>query len=553
MKLWPIFLAVNEIPVQSRFARDNIILAGIWQGKDKPPFLQYLWSFGEEMCRLHDEGITIHPPCLADSITVKLSVLCGTVDLQAKAYILNMTMFNGEYGCSTCEEPGVTERQGKGYARFYPYRESNVKPQIRSSEDVKYVKGPNATKCKRLKGICGISGLNAMPWFDVVWGILPDYMHGVLMGVTKKLLYLWFSPTSSGQQYFVGNHLKKISARLYNIQPPDYVERLPRDIEKHYSNFKATELQTWLLFYSIPCMKDILAEEYHSHLCLLSEGVYLLLGQTITEEEITRAECLLEEFYKSFPLLYNKGSCGLNFHNVGSHLTSFVRQWGPLWAWSCFPFEDANAAILNSVHGTGDVTQQCIRMKEVEMRLRSVDLNLIPSGSDKRFIGKLTNSSRPWKKTAVNNCEITGRKTVIGERRNMEQLLCSSGAISATELCVVLRVRVNGEKLYSKEYSRMKRRVCYIVCTKEGGIVSIEYFVLNTTTGIVFAVGNQMVPTSSCFLNENSGRHIVKVEKYTDQVVVEVDKIQEKLFFMRVEDDICIARMPNLCGHGVFK
>lgn len=347
MKLWPIFLAVNEIPVQSRFARDNIILAGIWQGKDKPPFLQYLWSFGEEMCRLHDEGITIHPPCLADSITVKLSVLCGTVDLQAKAYILNMTMFNGEYGCSTCEEPGVTERQGKGYARFYPYRESNVKPQIRSSEDVKYVKGPNATKCKRMKGICGISGLNAMPWFDVVWGILPDYMHGVLMGLTKKLLYLWFSPTSSGQQYFVGNHLKKISARLYNIQPPDYVERLPRDIEKHYSNFKATELQTWLLFYSIPCMKDILAEEYHSHLCLLSEGVYLLLGQTITEEEITRAECLLEEFYKSFPLLYNKGSCGLNFHNVGSHLTSFVRQWGPLWAWSCFPFEDANAAILN--------------------------------------------------------------------------------------------------------------------------------------------------------------------------------------------------------------
>ncbi|CAG2238074.1 unnamed protein product [Mytilus edulis] len=122
----------------------------------------------------------------------------------AKAYILNMTMLNGEYGCSTCEEPGVTERQGKGYARFYPYRESNVKPQIRSSEDVKYFKGPNATKCKRLKG------------------------------------------------------------------------------------------------------------------------------------------------------------------------------------------------------------------------------------SDKRFIGKLTNSSRPWKKTAVNNCEITGRKTVIGERRNMEQLLCSSGAISAT-------------------------------------------------------------------------------------------------------------------------
>ncbi|ESO85496.1 hypothetical protein LOTGIDRAFT_154984 [Lottia gigantea] len=128
-----------------------------------------------------------------------------------------MTMFNGEFGCSTCEEPGITESRGKGYARFYPFRESDAKPQIRNSEDIK-----NAKKTNRLKGVCGLTGLIAMPWFDVVWGI----------GDTKKLLYLWFSQTSSGQQYLVGNHLKKISEQLNNIQPPDYVERLPRDIVK---------------------------------------------------------------------------------------------------------------------------------------------------------------------------------------------------------------------------------------------------------------------------------------------------------------------------------
>ena len=48
---------------------------------------------------------------------------------------------------------------------------------------------------------------------------------------------------------------------------------------------------------------------------------------------MTRAEELLTEFYKLFPQIYNKGSCG---HNIGSHLTYFVRKWGPLWAWSCF-------------------------------------------------------------------------------------------------------------------------------------------------------------------------------------------------------------------------
>lgn len=37
IELWPIFLAINELSPSLRFARENIILAGIWQGKGKPP------------------------------------------------------------------------------------------------------------------------------------------------------------------------------------------------------------------------------------------------------------------------------------------------------------------------------------------------------------------------------------------------------------------------------------------------------------------------------------------------------------------------------------
>lgn len=41
VKLWPIFMAINEEPLSQRFARDNMILAGIWQGKSSPPFQLY--------------------------------------------------------------------------------------------------------------------------------------------------------------------------------------------------------------------------------------------------------------------------------------------------------------------------------------------------------------------------------------------------------------------------------------------------------------------------------------------------------------------------------
>jgi hypothetical protein len=84
-------------------------------------------------------------------------------------------MHNGTFGCCTCEEPGRSVKQGKGFARCYPYRLPNERPAIRDSDDVKYVKGPSATASARQKGICRVTGLSSMPWFDVVIGVLPDY------------------------------------------------------------------------------------------------------------------------------------------------------------------------------------------------------------------------------------------------------------------------------------------------------------------------------------------------------------------------------------------
>lgn len=226
VKLWPIFLAVNEIPLRQRFSRENMILVGIWQGKGSPPFLQYMNSFGEEMCSLYHEGIAVNTG--SNMVTIKLGIFLGIVDLQAKSYILHMTMHNGESGCCTCEEPGKTVKQGKGHSRCYPHREVEERFPLRDSDDIKYNLGPMATaEGKRIKGVLGITGLTSMTWFDVVLGIVPDYMHGVLMGVTKMLLNKWFSPSQCKKPFFIGKHLRSISRRLTGIKPPDYIERFP--------------------------------------------------------------------------------------------------------------------------------------------------------------------------------------------------------------------------------------------------------------------------------------------------------------------------------------
>ncbi len=146
-------------------------------------------------------------------------------------------------------------------------------------------------------------------------------MHGASLCVTKILMNTFFPSTNAGKEYFVSRHLKNISSRLQSICPPDCIERMPSDLEKHYSNFKATELQSWLLFYAVPCLHEFLSDVYLEHLACLCEGIHLLLGDKITECQLGRTEALLDSFYKDFADLYGKGSCGFNVHNIGAHLS----------------------------------------------------------------------------------------------------------------------------------------------------------------------------------------------------------------------------------------
>ena len=354
VELWPLYLIINELPTQMRFARENILLLGLWQGRGKPPFQSFLSTFANEMKKMFHDGVKVN--FNGEDICLKLAIVCASVDLQAKAGVLNMTLFNGAFACITCEEEGFVAAQGKGHARCYPYRTRELRAPQRTKDSVQHCmsNGSSNSRCKGFKGQCKIE----FPVFDIVTGFVPDYMHGILLGICKALTTLWFASKNNKQPYFVGNQLHVISSRLCNIKPVDYVMRLPRNIEKDYASLKATEYQSWLLYYGLPCLKGILPELYLGHFSLLSEAVHLLLSDTMDTEILNRASMLLDLFYQQFQQLYGDGSCGLNVHNLGAHLVDFVRMWGPIWAWSCFSFEDINSMVLKSAHGTGNVTKQ---------------------------------------------------------------------------------------------------------------------------------------------------------------------------------------------------
>jgi hypothetical protein len=66
----------------------------------------------------------------------------------------------------------------------------------------------------------------------------------------------------------------------------------------------ANELQSWLLYYSVPILKGVLADLYYVHFLLLSAAIYLLTRETVGEEEITTASEYLEDFCTEAEFLY---------------------------------------------------------------------------------------------------------------------------------------------------------------------------------------------------------------------------------------------------------
>jgi hypothetical protein len=532
-------VAINELSPSFRFARENIILAGIWQGKGKPPMQQYLGSLCSAFNKLYNTGIVVE---LDNKDTcVKMKVIGGTYDLPAKAAVLNMTQFNGSESCIACEDPGKVVKQGKGHCRCFPFRQDHEKYPERTQDNVSFCM-LNSTPNSRRKGFRGESALLKLDDFSIISGSPPDYMHGALLGVVKCLMQKWFSATESKSNYFVGNHLKTISKRMNSIKPPQCMERLPRDLEQNYSHLKATELQAWLLYYALPCLSGILPDIYLQHFALLSEGIHLLLGDHITPENLKRAREILSKFFRDFCDLYPEGNCGLNVHNIGFHYVDYVRLLGPLWAWSCFPFEDCNSMITKSVHGTGNITLQIMKLKEAQTILRNrVQLNT---------------KERLWKcNNCMLNCEVAGALKEIPNDAYKSFILRSFCAEETSEIKMVERILLHGKKCYSRSYSRMKRRTCSVYITKSRKIVVVLYFVLHLKTELAYALVLPMQLKKHGFGNE--GKHFASVNVAQMCEIILVEELEENVWYIDVEDDNItekfIVRMPNAHGHAIFK
>ncbi len=91
-----------------------------------------------------------------------------------------------------------------------------------------------------------------IPNLDMVYGFPLDYMHLVLLGVMRKLLYIWGRGLVRSPFVFNERGKRKINRRLRKIR-----KSLPNEFERrsislaHLKTWKAQEFRTFLLYTGI--------------------------------------------------------------------------------------------------------------------------------------------------------------------------------------------------------------------------------------------------------------------------------------------------------------
>ena len=84
-----------------------------------------------------------------------------------------------------------------------------------------------------------------------------------------------------------------------------------------------------------------------------------------------------------FSALYSAGKETIKIHSL-LHLADDVRNLGPLWTHSCFPFESYNGNLLKLFHGTQNVELQIVS-SAITQSLPSLKLKLIQGSVEEEF------------------------------------------------------------------------------------------------------------------------------------------------------------------------
>lgn len=188
----------------------------------------------------------------------------------------------------------------------------------------------------------------------------------------------------------------------------------------------------------------------------------------------------------------------------------------------------------------------------------SIDACFISNPLLKTFVNKMIRSRTVKVNINVepNNCKICGSlkqfklsdelKSKLRKKLNIQEE-AEVGCVSKA-----LRIVHRDEIFFSKEYSRMRKRVAHTVLVRDVDVAigQIEYFLYHLASKTCFAVINKLDMCEEPLLHPLVS-HLIRLKKHQEIniFIVPVDEIIEKVLYLDGNKEFpCICKLPNLYG-----
>lgn len=466
----------------------------------------FFYPLLNELKEMYSDGGFLVEKCGFKHRFLPLILQCS-VDLPAKKEVQNMIGPNGFYGCGYCLQKGVPVRANKSAtSHVRMVQEENIP--LRTHENMlKIYHKPNSIP---IHGVTGISCMIAARQFDLINGFSIDYMHCVLLGVTRKLLDLWFNSKHHKEPFYINKKRQDVlDQRILKIKPTFEITRKPRSINDR-ADFKANELRSHLLYYLRYCLVDLLPQRYITHFQLLSAAVYMLLEEEIPLENISLAETKLVNFVNQYEKFYGKSNITMNMHML-RHLARSVHQLGPLWSQSTFAFETNNGILVHSRHAKNHCLQQMAWKYSTKAALRSTE-----------------------KKCA--ETILDGKKSIIQVESEDIQIFKDSGFnVPSNKFIIYDKITVNGIKFSSKK-SKVVSTIDYFVKCRNSEIGAVLYYF--TSADGTFAL-------IELYEKQSKTDHLIEIKATRCKKVINVKDISFKLIYMKIREQEIVTKIPN--------
>ena len=409
----------------------------------------------DKIKQLTVNGITAHTPTGIKNI--KAVLLAGIFDLPAKASVLNTVQFNGKYGCNYCKDRGMNVNPGR---HIYLPKDTH---ELRTELEMKQWASEAERDGEPVYGVKGLSVLSGV--VNILFLVPIDYMHAVLEGIVKTLTKCWFTTNNLCKPYYLRPYISEIDKEISRIKPPHEFRRTPRSIES-IKYWKASKYRAFLLFYSVPVLKNYLPPDYLYHLSIFVFAIHTLLSTSINPKDLPKVQQHLELFYSLIPELYGEHVCTANVHSA-IHLVKFIKLWGPLWTHSTFGFENANGILKQQIHGTRNILLQTVFM----MKLRqffSLKKNLVEEETLHQIEDQTFIIGKVW-------------------RKELDEIYHHT--VGASSAHVFGRVKLKGVIYHSKEHERLgKSRNSSVISFLENGKLQFGYILFFSLGGSPIAL-----------------------------------------------------------------